>query len=192
MQNKKIAVLTSGLSRGSNFQALADFIINKPITIEFVLHTRKKAPIAERCNNLGIEAFYLKTKNNPDFEKNLIEKINNSNLSIVVLAGYMRKLSPEFINAINCPIVNIHPALLPKFGGKGMFGMNVHNAVFEAGETISGATVHYVNSEYDAGDIIAQQSIDIANCTSAEEISKKVLKVEHNLYAKTIVKLLTK
>ncbi|HOQ80442.1 MAG TPA: formyltransferase family protein, partial [Candidatus Cloacimonadota bacterium] len=106
------------------------------------------------------------------------------------LAGFMRKLSEQFLDTINTPLINIHPALLPKYGGKGMYGSNVHNAVFTAGEKISGATVHYVNKNYDEGDIIMQQSVDITDCQSPEEIGKKVLAIEHQIYGAAIEKIL--
>jgi folate-dependent phosphoribosylglycinamide formyltransferase PurN len=102
----------------------------------------------------------------------------------------MRKLSKEFFEAVKTPVINIHPALLPKYGGKGMYGMNVHKAVFEAGEKESGATVHYVNEEYDKGEIITQKRCDISMCISPDEIAEKVLKIEHEIYPKTIEKLL--
>ena len=88
-------------------------------------------------------------------------------------------------------ILNIHPALLPAFGGKGMYGMKVHQAVFESGAKVSGVTVHLVNEVYDAGPIIAQQAVDIEHCTSPEAIAEKVLNIEHDLYSKALRRILT-
>ena len=106
---------------------------------------------------------------------------------MIVLAGYLVRISKKILDEFT--IINIHPSLLPKYGGKGFYGMNVHNAVFENKELISGVTVHYVNEKLDDGDIILQKKVDISDCKDANEISKKVLKIEHKTL-KEVIKLL--
>ncbi len=185
-----IAILTSGLSRGSNFESIAEFFKdrNEP-EISFVLITRKKAPIVKRCEKFGIPYLFISTKNYELFEENLLEEIKKKNITLIVLAGFMKKLSENFIEK-SCPIINIHPALLPKYGGKKMFGSAVHKAVFEAKEKVSGVTVHLVNSDYDSGKILNQQKVDISDCSNPEEIGKRVLELEHQIYPETIEKII--
>ncbi len=189
---KKIAFLTSGMSRGSNFEAIVHFLRenNLPVEVSFVIVTRKYAPIIEKCEAFQIPSIFLKATDIQQFESTLTELIHLHKIDLLVLSGFLFKLSHEFIQSVSCPIVNIHPALLPKYGGEGMYGHFVHEAVFAAKEKMSGATVHWVNEDYDAGKIIAQQEVDITGCKSPEEIAAKVLAVEHELYGKTIASIL--
>jgi folate-dependent phosphoribosylglycinamide formyltransferase PurN len=100
---------------------------------------------------------------------------------LIVLAGFLKLIPPDFIERFKNRVINIHPALLPSFGGKGMYGMNVHKAVFESSAKISGATVHIIDNTYDTGKIIAQKSVDISDVNSPEEIAERVLNIEHYL-----------
>ncbi len=188
----RIAILTSGMSRGSNFEAIYQYITKQrlPVEIAMVTINNEDAPIKERCQRLGIHCRYLSTKDLAAFESKLEAIAIAQEIDLIVLAGFMRRLSGEFIQKIECPIVNIHPALLPKYGGKGMYGMAVHEAVYQSGDRMSGATVHYLNEHYDEGAIIAQKSVSIRSCKSAEDVAKKVLKIEHELYPKVIWKVL--
>ena len=190
MKNKRIAILTSGLSRGSNFQAIAEFLRDKPVEINFLVHTRKKAPIVERCSMLGVEPIFLSTKDMSTFENSLLLLAEMRNIKLIVLAGFTRKLSSELLQDLQCPIINIHPALLPKYGGKGMYGGAAHEHVFRNKERESGVTIHYVDELYDHGEIIAQETVDITDCKSPKEIAEKVLKLEHSLYPRVILELL--
>lgn len=184
-----IAILTSGLSRGSNFESIANFFKDRDdVNISFVLITRKKAPIIQRCEKFGIPHFFISTKNYELFEENLLKKIKKEKITLIVLAGFMRELSENFIKN-SVPIINIHPALLPKFGGKNMFGSAVHKAVFNAKEKESGVTVHLVNDNYDSGKILNQQKVNISDCSNPEEIGKRVLELEHQIYPETIEKI---
>ncbi|MEE9432127.1 MAG: formyltransferase family protein, partial [Melioribacteraceae bacterium] len=110
-------------------------------------------------------------------------------VDLIVLAGFLKKIPNEFVSVFVNKIINIHPALLPKYGGKGMYGANVHKAVFEAQEKISGATVHFVNKIYDDGKIIEQRSVDITDVKSPTEIAERVLKIEHELLPDVIKKI---
>ncbi len=187
---KNIAVITSGKSRGSNFQAIADNINRSEINISFVVVTSRKAPIIDKCESLDIPWKFISARNLAAFELELLYLIKEQKLDMIVLAGFMKQISGEFIRECGIPILNIHPALLPKFGGKGMYGSNVHKAVFEQGEKVSGATVHLVNEYYDEGQIVLQESVDVSDCENAEEIAKRVLKIEHSLYYRAVEKVL--
>ncbi len=187
---KNIAIITSGKSRGSNFQAIADHINMSEINVSFVVVTSRKAPIIEKCDSLNIPWKFISIRNLAAFELELLYLTKEQKIDMIVLAGFMKQISKEFIRGCNVPILNIHPALLPKYGGKGMYGSNVHKAVYENGETISGATVHLVNENYDEGQIVLQESVDISDCENAEEIARRVLKIEHSLYYKAIEKVL--
>jgi len=183
----QIAIFTSGHSRGSNFLAIYNYIVeNKlPISIRYLLVTDLTSPVASLASERGIPVICYADKSVrlKDYLVNLCQK---EPVDLIALCGFMRKLGSAFFEAVTTPVVNIHPALLPKYGGKGMFGMNVHKAVFESGEKVSGATVHYVNEHYDAGDIICQQECDISGCGSPEEIANRVLQIEHDIYPMAI------
>lgn len=112
-------------------------------------------------------------------------------IDLIALAGFMSLLGGDFLTSVGIPVVNIHPALLPKYGGPGMYGMRVHEAVFASGDKVSGATVHLVDPVYDHGEIIAQKQVDISACRSPEEIAGLVLRVEHQLYAPAIYQYLS-
>ena len=188
---KKLAIFTSGQSRGSNFQSIYNHIKNNKldIKIDFVFVTDKTAPIVKKTKDLGIDVVYYNSEVNlNDF---LAETCLKKPVDLIVLAGFMRRLNLSFFEKVKVPIINIHPALLPKYGGKGMYGMNVHKAVFQAGERVSGATVHYVNEYYDGGEVLFKKECDISFCRNAEEIAEAVLKIEHEIYPKVIKELLS-
>ncbi len=191
MKRFKIAVLTSGHSRGSNFKAIVDYIRmnDLPIDVAFLFAVDATAPVIQLCKEYNIPV--ILAKNTSRINDQLIEVFGIESVDLIVLAGFMRKINDSLLQSVKCPIINIHPALLPKFGGKGMFGMNVHQAVFDAKEQYSGATVHLVSNQYDEGDIIIQQSIEINDCKSPEEIAHRVLKIEHEIYPLAIKKILT-
>ncbi|RZJ63665.1 MAG: phosphoribosylglycinamide formyltransferase [Flavobacterium sp.] len=120
----------------------------------------------------------------------VLAKLRSFNPALVVLAGFLWKMPSEIVAAFPDKIVNIHPALLPKYGGKGMYGINVHRAVLENKETESGITIHYVNEHYDEGNIIAQHRVALDDCSTPEDIARKVLAVEHEYYARVIEEIL--
>ena len=120
----------------------------------------------------------------------VLEKILNINPSLIVLAGFLWKIPEKLIKAFPEKIINIHPALLPKFGGKGMYGIRIHNAVIEKKEKKSGITIHYVNKNYDEGEVIFQKTIDIKKNETPEELSSRILKLEHNFFPRIINQVL--
>ena len=163
---------------------------NLPIDISTVIVTSKNAPIIEKCEHLDIPYHFIGCRDIVSYQEKLTEYIQTINIDLIVLAGFMKLLTPDFITSIKIPILNIHPALLPKFGGKGMYGMNVHQAVFANQERFSGITIHQVNGEYDRGQVIFQTRIRIKRSKTPEIIAHKVLKQEHKHYGRVIYKFL--
>ncbi|MCL1834458.1 MAG: phosphoribosylglycinamide formyltransferase, partial [Leptospirales bacterium] len=121
-----------------------------------------------------------------EYEKEMIRLLKEVKTDLVVTAGYMRILSPYFVNEFKNKIINIHPSLLPAFGGKGCYGIHVHEKVIEAGVKITGVTVHFVNEHYDSGKIIAQSAVPVLPGDTPEILAKRVLQEEHNLYWQVI------
>ena len=195
MSNKnktRIAVLVSG--GGSNLQSIIDNIEcgNLNFEISYVIADRKCHGL-ERAEKHGIKNILLDRK---VLKEKLSDKISNflenddEKTDYIVLAGYLSILSPEFIKKWSRKIINIHPSLLPKFGGKGMYGMNVHRAVIEAKETESGCTIHFVDTGVDTGEIILQIKVPVLSDDTPEVLQKRVLKKEHVLLIEGIKRLL--
>lgn len=191
---KRIAVLVSG--GGSNLQSIIDNIEqgNLNCEISYVIADRKCHGL-ERAEKHGIKNILLDRK---VLKEKLSDEISNvlenddEKTDYIVLAGYLSILSPEFIKKWSRKIINIHPSLLPKFGGKGMYGMNVHRAVIEAKETESGCTIHFVDTGVDTGEIILQIKVPVLTDDTPEVLQKRVLEKEHVLLIEGIKKLLEK
>jgi len=194
IKNKKIAVLVSG--NGTNLQAITDAITNKELEnteISIVISSNKDAYALNRASKAKVKSIFVNPKDfesSNTFDKKLVEIINQYNVDLVILAGYIRILTDTFINTFPNKIINIHPALLPKFGGAGMYGKYVHEAVIKSGDKESGCTAHFVTCEVDAGPIINQRKIPVLPNDTAETLSKRVLAEEHKLFVTTIKKIL--
>lgn len=192
--NKKIAVLVSG--SGTNLQAIIDAIKNGYLSnteISIVISNKKDAYALKRAQNEGIENLFLNPKdfsNNIEYDKKLVEIISNYQADLIVLAGYLKILTHAFVNSFPQKTINIHPALLPNFGGKGMYGEKVHEAVLKSGVQESGCTAHFVTTEVDAGPIISQKKVPVLSDDTVESLSKRVLAEEHKLLVNTIKKVL--
>lgn len=188
----RICVFASG--KGSNLQAIIDAINSGRLNcrICFVMSNNSDSGALEIARKNNIPAFHLSERkfHKESFEESLLDLLNQFNPDLIVLAGYMKLIPEKVIKKFSNKIINIHPALLPKFGGQGMYGMNVHKAVFEAGEKKSGVTIHIVNEEYDRGKIIFQKEVDISECKSPEEIANRILQVEHQVYPEVIQKII--
>jgi len=189
MRKKKIVVFASG--SGSNFQSIIDTVDSGEINAEIsgLITNNPNAFSIERAKRAGISALVVAEKyfsTYADYEESLLKHLALFEAEIIVLAGYMRKIPSSLISKYEGNILNIHPALLPKFGGKGMYGMHVHRAVIEAGEKESGCTVHLVTQEYDEGPILAQAHVPVLTNDTAEELQKRVLKEEHRLYPEVL------
>jgi phosphoribosylglycinamide formyltransferase-1 len=177
----KLAVLASG--RGSNFKAILDSIRNKKCDAKVLclVTDNKDAKAIEFAKQEGINyhIFDIKNYSSPiEFDDAILELLKKYNPDLIVLAGYMRIIrSKNFLNYFKNKIINIHPSLLPKYKGK-----DAQRQAFEAGEKISGLTIHVVNQNLDGGPIIYQQKVDISDCKSADEVANKILKFEHIAY----------
>jgi len=124
--------------------------------------------------------------NRDEFDEKLLSVVKENEADLVILAGYMKILSPKVIKAYKNKILNIHPALLPQFGGKGMYGIHVHEAVLKSGMKVSGVTVHIVDEIYDHGAIVLQKCVPVEDNDTPESLAERVLKVEHQLYSEAI------
>ena len=189
---KRIAVLVSG--GGSNLQSIIDNIEqgNLNCEISYVIADREcyglKRAEKHGIKNILLDRKVLKEKLSDEIS-NVLEN-DDEKTDYIVLAGYLSILSPEFIKKWSRKIINIHPSLLPKFGGKGMYGMNVHRAVIEAKETESGWTIHFVDTGVDTGEIILQIKVPVLSDDTPEVLQKRVLEKEHVLLIEGIKKLL--
>ena len=175
----RVAILASG--SGSNAAALMNHFSNtEGIDVVLVGSNRSSAGVLEKANQAGVASLHFSREELDSGE--LLKKFATLKIDWVLLAGFLLKIPVDFCRAFENKILNIHPSLLPKFGGKGMYGMHVHRAVFEAEEKESGMTIHYVNERYDEGAIVFQGRIDVSEFKSAEEIALEVLKLEHEYY----------
>jgi formyltetrahydrofolate-dependent phosphoribosylglycinamide formyltransferase len=176
----KIAVFVSG--RGSNLRAiLTSDELKGIVEVKAVISDKISCPAFQIAENYSILTYSIGDKAGCISYKELIPVLSNLEIDLIVLAGYLKLIPNELIDLFRNKIINIHPALLPAFGGKGMYGLNVHKAVFESSAKVSGVTVHFVDYTYDTGNIIAQRCVDISEVKSPEEIAEKVLKIEHEL-----------
>lgn len=171
-----LAVFASG--SGTTLQSIIDAIENKKLDakISVVVSNKKDAYALERASKAGIPTYVINSHKTKEIDEELFEVLKNYNIDLIVLAGYLRMIGENLLE--NYRIINTHPSLLPKFGGKGMHGMNVHKAVIDAKEKISGVTVHFVNNEYDKGNIIRQTTVEVLDTDNAESLSAKVQAAE--------------
>lgn len=176
-----IAVFVSG--RGSNLRSLFANVSKDKVKVCAVISDKEDCGAVQFSTENGIPVFLISSKNETGFFNyvELAKQLKKIPIDLIILAGFLKKIPDEFVDQFENRIINIHPALLPSFGGKGMYGMNVHKAVFDASCKVSGATVHFVDKVYDNGKIIAQTAVDISDVLSAEEIAERVLKIEHKL-----------
>ncbi|MBO7611288.1 MAG: phosphoribosylglycinamide formyltransferase [Elusimicrobia bacterium] len=191
---KKLAVLVSG--SGTNLQSIIDSTKNgvlKDIAeVVIVISNNPNAYGLERAKNANIKAVALDYKNmdKQDYDNKMYNLIKESGADLICLAGYMKKVSEHIVKEYKSKILNIHPALLPKFGGKGMYGHFVHEAVVKAKETKSGPTVHYVDENYDTGSIILQKEVPVYETDSPEDVAARVLVQEHIIFPQAIKKVI--
>jgi len=186
---KKIAIFASG--SGSNFREIYNQIQNGdiPAKIVLVVSNNPQCGAIIFASEQGLENFIVNDTRfpNPDTrDKLLLQALLKAEVALICLAGYMKLLPGGIIKEYQNRILNIHPALLPQFGGKGFYGMKVHEAVIDTGVAESGVTVHLVDEEYDHGKIIAQKKVKVRDGDTAKTLAKRVLKVEHDLYPKVV------
>ena len=184
-----IAIFASG--GGTNLQALLDYENESSYDIALLITNKNDVGALERARRWGKKSVVLlnEGKTDREAEKEMQAVLEDNGIAFIALAGYLKKIPSGVISRYSSRIVNIHPALLPAFGGKGMYGKHVHEAVIEAGERITGPTVHYVDENYDTGEIIAQVPIAVLDGDDADTLAKKVLEVEHRLYPAVVDRL---
>lgn len=189
---KRIAVLASG--SGSNFQALIDAFSqpSRGIILSGLIASKAGIKAIERAEKAKIPTLILPSynENKASFEQNMLVQLTEWKVDLVVLAGFLSLIPISVINKWPNAIINIHPSLLPKFGGKGMYGLNVHQAVIEANESISGCCVHYVSEKYDEGDVIDQAIVDVIKDDTAQTLANRILIEEHKLLPKVVERIL--
>ncbi len=181
-------LLASGA--GSNVENIIKYFVSKPtVQVTSVFCNNPTAKVIDRAieNHVPVVVF-TKEELKSDV---VLDKVTALEPDLIVLAGFLLQLPASLIEAFPSKIINIHPALLPKYGGKGMYGQFVHQAVLDNNEKETGITVHFVNEHYDEGEVIFQKSIAVDDCTTAEEIATKVHVLEHEFFPKVIEQILT-
>lgn len=181
---------------GSNMQAIIDACKEGRLsaTAAVVISNNGDSRALERARTEGIPNYHLSGNTHPDpddLDRAIMDTLIRHNVDVIALAGYMKKLGPKTLACFRGRILNIHPALLPKFGGKGMYGIHVHEAVIAAGEKESGVTVHLVDEEYDRGPILAQVRVPVMPGDTPEILAERVLVQEHLLYPATLQRIAT-
>lgn len=185
MKKKRIAIFASGA--GSNANAIAEYFkTNGNVEISLIATNKADAGVLNiaKIHNIPTLVFSREEFQNATFLQHL------ENIDLVVLAGFLWLIPEYLVQAFPNKIMNIHPALLPKYGGKGMYGRNVHQAVFENRETETGITIHWVNEHYDKGTIIHQEKVSLSNHDTPEIIQRKVHQLEHEYFPKTIERVI--
>lgn len=173
----RVAVFVSG--SGTNLQSLLDACgESSPARVALVLSNKKQAKGLDRARDAGVDTFVIEDPNN---SAAIISVLHDYKIDLVVLAGYLKLVPTDVVEAFQNRMLNIHPALLPAFGGQGMYGQRVHQAVLESGATLSGPTVHIVTAEYDRGPIVAQWPVPVLPDDTVDSLQGRVLAVEHKL-----------
>ena len=189
----RIAVFISG--GGTNLQTLIDASKRGKLSAEIslVVSSNSKAFGLTRAENAEIATFVFKEKNyesKSEASQNLLAKLKEHKIDFIALAGYLKLLSPELVSAYNGKIINMHPALLPKYGGQGMYGIYVHQAVLASGDKESGVSFHIVDEDYDRGRIVEQFNLPVLENDTPESLQERVLKKEHEEYPKILDKFI--
>jgi phosphoribosylglycinamide formyltransferase-1 len=184
---KNIVLFASG--GGSNVQQIISYFLHsKTNKVVLVLTNNANAGVLAKAESHSVPTIVFNKEELND--GSVLRKLQAFNPSLIVLAGFLLKFPGDIIAAYPGRVINIHPALLPNYGGKGMYGMHVHRAVHENKDKESGITIHYVNDNYDEGNVIFQKSIAVDVCASPEEVAQKVLELEHEYFPKVIERLL--
>ena len=189
-----LGFLASG--RGTNMQVIIDACREGRLQASpvIVISNNAGSGALERANREGIVTCHLSSATHPDLtqlDRTMTDTLLSHHVDLVILAGYMKKIGYQMLDAFRGRIINIHPSLLPKYGGTGMYGLKVHAAVIAAGETETGVTVHVVDRDYDQGPILAQRVIPVETGDTPESLAARVLDTEHAIYVETLCKLVS-
>ena len=186
--HKKVVLFASGA--GSNVQKICEYFQNHEIIkVTHLYCNNSKARVLEKAKAFGIDYTLFNKAELLDNDK-VLEKLLKTNPDLIVLAGFLLKIPKKITEKFSNKIINIHPALLPRFGGKGMYGINIHKAVINKKEKRTGISIHYVNEKFDEGANIFQKEISVKESDTPQTLSKRVLKIEHEYFSKTIEKIL--
>jgi len=187
---KKLAIFASG--SGSNAENICNYFADtSDIEVVLICTNKRDAFIVKRARKLNIPV-YIFTKYELNNFVDLYKKLQIADVDVIILAGFLLKIPSIMVDRYPNRIINIHPSLLPKYGGKGMYGYNIHEAVIENKETESGISIHFVNKNYDEGKIILQEKCAISNIENAETLMQKVHELEHKYFPVTIEKTIKK
>jgi phosphoribosylglycinamide formyltransferase 1 len=185
---KKLAIFASG--SGSNAEKIIEYFSENPeVSVELILTNNPKAGVIDRARRLHIPVVLFDKKTFSETEK-IPQLLHNQGVSLIILAGFLWLIPKNLVKKFPNKIINIHPALLPKYGGKGMWGHHVHEAVVANHESESGITIHYVNEHYDEGGIIFQAKCEVLPTDSPDDVATKVHELEHEFFPKIIEELL--
>ena len=186
----RIAILLSGRhGRGSNMQAIADACASGRIdgTVALVVGNYPDSPALARARAGGLTAASISSRSDEDgYARSLLSALAEARIDLVCLAGYMRKVPAAVVAAYQGRVLNIHAALLPAFGGAGMYGIHTHQAVLDYGAKVSGCTVHFVDEQYDTGPIVLQSAVPVEEGDTAETLAARVLAAEHEAYPRAV------
>lgn len=187
---KRVAIFASG--SGTNAECISKYFAkNSRITVCLILSNKPNAGVLDRAENLQIPTIVFDRRT---FYKtdDIVDQLMNNKIDLIVLAGFLWLIPANILREYNNRIINIHPALLPKFGGKGMYGHHVHQAVISSKEKKSGITIHYVNEKYDEGQIIFQKEIDVLADDTPDKLASRIHELEYEFFPKTIEKVIMK
>ncbi len=184
---KRIVIFASG--SGSNAENLIKFFNNKNASVVLVLTNNPLAKVLDRCKKLNVSAVSF-NKAALTETNHVLDLLKTVKPDLIILAGFLWKFPDTILNEFPNKVINVHPALLPKYGGKGMYGMHVHKAVVANNENETGITIHYVNEHYDEGAIIFQAKCDVISSDSAEDVAAKIHELEMEHFPKVVEKLL--
>ena len=187
---KRLAIFASG--SGTNAEKICEYFSDRhDVEVSLIFTNNPMAGVIKRACKLQIPVVFFDKKT--FYETGKIPQIlQNESIDLIILAGFMMLVPPVLVQAFPNKMINIHPALLPKYGGKGMYGQFVHEAVVQAKETQSGITIHYVNEHYDEGNIIFQAACAVEPTDTAEDVANKVHALEHAHYPRVIDEILSK
>jgi phosphoribosylglycinamide formyltransferase 1 len=188
MNKTSIALFASGT--GTNAVNLINhFKNNDVIEVALVVCNKADAPVVEKSKALGVEVLVV---SNDEVENGLtlLQELDYRAIKWIILAGFLRKIPLNILRGYHNRIINVHPALLPKFGGQGMYGMNVHKAVVEACEMKSGISIHLVNEEFDKGELLAQFEVELLSDDTPEKVAEKVQVLEHRYFPEVVEKII--
>ena len=190
MSKHKIAILVSGTGTNA-INIIEYFEKNSVAEVVLVISNKTDALAIEKAQNKGVKTVVF---NNDSFKKNgmVLDYLMSQSIDFIVLAGFLIKVPNDITHAYPNKIVNLHPSLLPKYGGKGMYGDYVHRAVIEAQESESGISIHFVNEEYDEGAIIFQAKVSVEKGDSVEVLAQKIQQLEHRFFPKVIEQVISK